>query len=722
MMRRWSKNCCFIHPVSFCLFIAVTCLVSNASEGYGQVDSITRNLSQLTVDWHADQAGTWIITDSNQRNCARGRQVPGANHIAIDKIANAEDLRIVFTPTQGETSAVSIPGQPLLSNLSKPAGSSVIYQLPIRTYFARGLGRSLSGTMNDLSDERLQSLRELGVDYLWLTGIVEHADLRQTDPDVVKGDAGSYYAVYDNWDVAGELGNLSDFSALIERAHNHQLRVLIDLVPNHTARFHRTDIACKQDIDFGKNDHRDVFFDRDNSYYYISSSPTSVFVPPPQNDPLGRDGQFDTNVFNAGLQLESPARVTGNNIISATPTVDDWFETAKLNYGFDLQRRIGFFEPRPRTWDLMVDVGNYWLTKGVDGFRVDFAHSVPIEFWRFFASRIRAVQPNAFLLAEAYETDDVMRLPGFSYEALLDAGFDTVFNSDLYQRLKRQSRSSSDIRLVAANSLPWARPEVVGKGYQFTQFVENHDEIRASSRDFSPRLGDSESRSKLGFAYTAFSALLPGHINIQGGQEVGEDASVLGPFSASDHECCRTSIFDFVYQEKVRDWLNDNASQATEALRDSYQRLLNLKHEPSFSARHSTRSPTYFDLTSANQYGDQVFWVLSYVRTVDGDPYLVVMNSDPFHSHSTTVHFTEADGQDSLGVLRAMGIENNNHRYVFEEVLTHPGFQPHDPAVSGDGLPGWVLYKQGNIPSGLFLGDIPPGSTMVFKLTAMAVE
>lgn len=695
------------------LVLVIALWAESEKTALGGTETVVRGMSELSVDWSATEAGSWILVDANQRECAKGTQSPGFNHLSIGKIANAEELRLVLRPGRGSQSVITIPGKPLLSGLPKPQGSSVIYQLPIRTYFGKGAGRALTGTMNDLSDEVLSSIKQLGVDYLWLTGMIEHASLRQTDPDVVKGDAGSYYAIYDNWDVAGELGNLSEFSSLIERAHNHQLRVLIDLVPNHTARFHRTDIACKQAIDFGRNDRPDLFFDGNNSYYYIPSSPPSVFRPPPQFGAAGRDGTFDVDIFTPGVQLESPARVTGNNIISANPVKGDWFETAKLNYGFDLQRRMGFYEPRPRTWDLMTDVAAYWLNKGVDGFRVDFAHSVPIEFWRYFAAEMKRLQPNSFLLAEAYETDEYMRLPGFSYEALMDAGFDTVFNSDLYHKLLRQSRNPTDVRSVDPAGLPAMRHEVVSKGYQFTQFMENHDEIRAAFEDFSPRLADRESRARLGLAFTAFSALLPGHINIQGGQELEEDASQFGPFAGNDG---RTSIFDFVSQNHVQAWLEGRSVPSAAQLRQSYQRLLALKHQPAFSSIHSHQSPTFFDLVPANQHGDQALWVISYVRVIDGEAYVVVLNADPFQPHLATIHFTERTGQDSLGVLTSMGITNDNQRFFFEEVFSQPGFRPVDPAVSGGGLPGWVLYRQGGIPSGLFLGQVPPGSTMVFKV------
>jgi glycosidase len=364
--------------------------------------TVTRAGSHLAVQLNAAYAGTWTIEDDAGHVCATGNVGPGANSIHLEKIAAPTDVRLRLTTRHGDDVVSEIPGIVRRSKLLKPDRDAVIYQVPVRTYVARGNGRAQVGTFNALNDATLREIHDLGVDYLWLTGVLEQASLDQTDPDVVKGEAGSYYAIYDSWDVSGQLGTLDDFDALIDRAHAAGLRVLIDFVSNHTARMHRTDIACKQHLDFGRSDKTDVSFDQDNNYYYIVDS---HFTPPPQNGVAGADGVFDTDVFAPGVQPEAPARVTGNDIVSASPGISDWFETVKLNYGWDLVHKQAFYTPTPRTWEQMLDVARYWIDKGVDGFRLDFAHAVPIEFWRHFAAELKAVQPQVFLLAEAYESD-----------------------------------------------------------------------------------------------------------------------------------------------------------------------------------------------------------------------------------------------------------------------------------------------------------------------------
>lgn len=675
--------------------------------------TIDRQGSKLRVTWQSDEAGNWELVAGDGNVCASGRYSQGDNQISLDKVAAPTDMQLRLTSIDGADHApfeFAVPGIKRLSRLTKPTRASIIYQVPVRTYLAKGNGAAQTGKLNDLTAARLAEIRDLGADYLWLTGVLEHVARSQTDPDVVKGDAGSYYAIYDNWDVSDELGTLADFEALVDRAHAAGLRILVDFVANHTARMHRTDVACKQHMDFGRGDRTDREFDRDNNYYYM---PGTTFTPPAQAA-QGTDGVFDTDIFAQGVQLEQPARVTGNDIVSPNPPVGDWFETVKLNYGWDLRHRRANYDPRPRTWNQMIDVAKYWVEKGVDGFRVDYAHAVPIEFWRTFASELKKVQPEVFLLAEAYEGDLRMRLPGFSYYAMLDAGFDSVYDSEMYWKMHGQVERPGDMASAAPFRSPAFQGNVVDRGFMFTHYMENHDEQRVASRNFAQWL-ERPDRADLGLAYSAYLGLLPGHFLIHGGQEVQEDASVFGPYAGDNG---KTSIFDYIYQSQTRLWVNGTRPQWMVDFRRRYQDLLELKRRPAFSAVHKTSAPSLVDLYGANFAKDQAKWINSYVRYSGNDRYLVVTNGDPFVAHAATIHLTVRDDEDTFGALRALGIENGDRRYVFTEVFSRKNWIPHDPAVPGDGMPGKALHKAGGVPSGLFLGDVPPRTTYVFKVTS----
>lgn len=663
---------------------------------------IERTPSALRVTLDTAPAPSWELRTASGHLCARGGQEAVIN---VAKIASDEDLRLDLKDGQ----VIDIPAHNKLSSLPKAVGDAVIYQVPVRTYFAKGAGKSETGRLEHFTDEVLHDIKEMGVDYLWMTGLLEALSPDNSDVDVVKGDAGSYYAVTDNWDISSQVGTLDDFDRFVDRAHAAGLRVLMDLVVNHTARVHRTDIACKGDIDFGKGDDVNEFFANGNNYFHL---PGTSFQPPAPGGRPG-DGVFDTDIFTPGVQLESPALVTGNNVTSSQPRTSDWFETVKLNYGFDFTTGRTFYTPRPRTWDQMLDVARYWVDKGADGFRIDMAHAVPVEFYRYLTTELRRVNPSVFFIAEAYEADTGLRSPGFSYDALFNAGIDSVFNKEFYDRLREQGSSPGRFYGARLADSPALRPSLLSAGRTFTNFLENHDEIRVASRYFSDTVSTREQRANMGYALSSYAALMPAHFLFQGGQELGEDANIVGPFGGDNG---RTSIFDFVYQSETRRWLQGIRSGYAGELRNRYSAMLHLKKQVPFNLPHTAAAPTFADLHEANWSSQQSYWIGSYVRWSHGEGYLVVTNSDPVNAHDATIHFTYARGADPIGAMSALGIADDATRWRFTEVLGRSGWQPHDPNIPGDGVPGWVLYKTAGVPSGLYLGEIPPASTYVFKI------
>jgi glycosidase len=671
---------------------------------------VVRTEGKLTVDLDDQAVAGWEIADGDGRPCAAGT----GGRVVVPKIASDVDVTVkVKDAGGGVLRTLHVPGRKHPSALPKPSGDVVIYQLPIRTYFATGVGPEATGRLQDVSDTTLQEIRALGADYIWVTGLLAAASSENTDADVVKGDAGSYYAIVDNWDVNPQLGTLDDFGAFLDRAHGAGLRVLVDLVVNHTARVHRTGVACKGSLDFGRGDQTGSFFQPGNNYFYIQGT---TFVPPPRGNCQGCDGQFDTDIYAPGIQLEQPARVTGNNVTSAAPRSGDWFETAKLNYGFDFTSAQGRYDPRPKTWDQVLDVAKYWTDKGVDGFRIDVAHAVPVEFWRWFVPQLKAVQANAFLVAEAYEGDAGVGVPGFNFESFFDAGIDTIFNHDLYTHALDQAQQANrqyGVRLAETAAL---RPYVVRNGYTFTNFMEDHDEVRVGSRYFAPHVNDLGRRAQLGQALSGYLALMPAHFLLQGGQEVAEDASVMGGFNGDNG---KTSIFDFVYQSETLKWLKGERPADITAFRARYQALLQLKHTPPFSLPHTVDQPTFTDLHEGNWMAEQSLWVGAYLRhSSAGGAYLVVSNTDAANGHEVTLHFTYAKDQDPFGALAAAGIADGNRRYRFTEVYARPGWVPKDPNLPTDAVPGWVLFQETGVPSGLYLGVVPPATTYVFKIEA----
>lgn len=683
-----------------CLLCA---LVLAATPGFAE-PHVIRTQSRLEVTLDSPPASSWVLETAGGYPCASGGKDA---KIVVPKIANDANLKLKL----GSATTIDIPANVKLSSLPKVDRDAVIYQVPVRTYFARGVGKQQTGRLDQFTPEILRQIKDMGADYLWMTGLLEALSPDNSDVDVVKGDAGSYYAVTDNWDINPQVGTLEDFDRFIDRAHAAGLRVLMDLVVNHTARVHRTDVACKAGLDFGKHDDTGVFFANGNNYFHLNHDTT--FEPPAPGSRPG-DGVFDTDIFTDGVQYESPALVTGDNVAESQPRTSNWFETVKLSYGYDFNSGRTEYSPRPRTWDQMLDVARYWVEKGVDGFRIDMAHSVPLDFYRYMTGELRKVNPAVFFVAEAYESDSSLRVPGFSYEGLFASGIDTVFNKEFYDRLREQGESPGRMYGARLVDSPALRPAILSAGRVFTNFLENHDEIRVASHYFAKNVGTREQRAHLGYALASFGALMPAHFLIQGGQELGEDANIVGPFGG---DTGRTSIFDFIYQSETRRWLLGERSAFQDELRNRYRAMLQLKKTSPFNLAHTAAEPSFVDLHEANWSSNQSYWIGAYVRYArNGDAFLVVTNSDAVHGHEATIHFTYVKDLDPLGALTAAGIANDTRRWKFTEVLGNPGFQPHDPNIQGAGVPGWVLFRNSGVPSGLFLGEIPPAMTYVFKI------
>ena len=465
----------------------------------------------------------------------------------------------------------------------------VIYQVFPR-YFGND-GRNIpSGTIeengcgkfSDFTKDALKSISELGVTHIWYTGVLEHAT--QTDyikdgvcrdhPAVVKGKAGSPYAIKDYYDVACDLADvlserLDEFSALVQRTHDAGLKVIIDFVPNHVARKYHSDVKPEGVRDFGQDDFKKHAFDPYNSFYYIVDQ---QFKP-----------DFDLHA-PCGCYEEYPAKATGNDCFTANPTKNDWYETVKLNYGVDyLGGGKKHFDPVPATWFKMLHILEYWASKGVDGFRCDMAEMVPVEFWGWVIPRLKANNPTLIFIAEVYN-------PSLYWEYIHQGHFDFLYDKEgMYNTL----RSIIEGHASASNITHcWQSTNDIQQ--HMLGFLENHDEQRIAS-DF--------------FAKNPFKAI-PGmfvlttyHKNpvmIYAGQELGERGMFAEGFSGLDG---RSTIFDYWSIDSLVAWKNGgkwNTEKLTaeqQTLRQTYQKLLTISTQ-----EEAIRDGSFFDLQYANKH------------------------------------------------------------------------------------------------------------------------
>ena len=257
------------------------------------------------------------------------------------------------------------------------------------------------GKFSDFTSKALHEIRSLGCTHIWYTGIIEHATqtdytrygIRKDNPHIVKGKAGSPYAIKDYYDVDPDLAEnpqnrMKEFEALVTRTHEAGLKVIIDFVPNHVARQYHSDQKPSGTKDLGEDDNTEIHFSPENNFYYI---PRQAFC-----------GQFP---LGEGVEKyhEYPAKATGNDCFGAYPGINDWYETVKLNYGIDyLNNRQTYFDPIPDTWIKMRDILLFWASKQIDGFRCDMAEMVPVAFWGWVIPQIKEKYPHIDFIAEVY--------------------------------------------------------------------------------------------------------------------------------------------------------------------------------------------------------------------------------------------------------------------------------------------------------------------------------
>ena len=507
------------------------------------------------------------------------------------------------------------------------------------------------GKFNDFTDKALSEIKDLGVTHIWYTGVPHHnviTDYSQygisnDDPDIVKGRAGSPYAVKDYYNVNPDLAEsvenrLQEFEALITRTHKAGLKLIIDIVPNHVARNYQSLTNPVGITDFGADDDTSLQYHVNNNFYY---NPGEAFKLPNWENgyqPLGGK----SHPMADGLFEENPAKWTGNGSRASQPNMNDWYETVKVNYGVDpdgkkdfdelpegydnedYKKHYKFWQDKtvPSSWVKFKDIALYWTDKGVDGFRFDMAEMVPVEFWSYMNSHIKMKNPNAFLLAEVYQPHlyrDYIKIGKMDYL------YDKV---QLYDTLKHVMQGYG-----STNAIPPILDELSDIEHHMLHFLENHDEQRIASPDFA----GSADKGKPAMVVSATSTTAPTMIYF--GQEFGEAAQEDLGFG----DPTRTSIFDYGSVPSVVRWVNDkkfDGGQLTKDeknLRDFYKRLLN------FTIASEALMGNYQDIHHYNQqhtewYNDKV---LSFVRWSANEQLIIISNFNAENTYGFDLQLPE---------------------------------------------------------------------------------
>lgn len=491
---------------------------------------------------------------------------------------------------------------------------AIIYQIFTRLFGNTNTTRKHNGTLTDngcgklnaFTPAVLRRIKELGATHVWYTGVIRHATttdytrygIPRQHPAVVKGNAGSPYAITDYYDIDPDLATnvekrMNEFESLVKRTHKAGLKMIIDFVPNHVARQYKSTAKPKGIADFGENDNTGMQFSPQNNFYYC---PEQSFA-------------ADIDLYH-GEELpyeEFPAKATGNDCFGNRPGRNDWYETVKLNYGVDYCDASGVsthFSPTPDTWKKMLDILLFWAGKGVDAFRCDMAEMVPSAFWQWVTTEVRKKHHNVKFIGEVYN-------PG-RYREYINAGFDYLYDKvGMYDSLRDVvcgHRSATDI------TRQWQTNDDIADHMLY--FLENHDEQRIASDFFA---GDA----RKGIPALMTSALMRTNpFMLYAGQEYGERGMDEEGFSGRDG---RTTIFDYWSVDSLIHGYSSRRQLTKEekSIEATYKKVLNIA-----TSEKAVTEGKFFDLmyvnpTSADFNADRQY---VFLRSNEDDLMIVLAN------------------------------------------------------------------------------------------------
>ncbi|MGX8689615.1 MAG: alpha-amylase family glycosyl hydrolase [Bacteroidaceae bacterium] len=433
-----------------------------------------------------------------------------------------------------------------------------------------------SGKLNSFTPVVLDNIKSMGVTHIWFTGLIAHASctdyskfgIPASHPGTVKGQAGSPYAIRDYYDIDPDLAvsvpdRMEEFESLLARVHAAGMKFVMDFVPNHVAREYRSTAKPAGVKDLGETDNRELSFSPQNNFYYLPGQQLS--------------GEPDWGGYK-----EFPARATGNDKFSATPSYSDWYETVKLNYGVDYAAGGQHcFDPVPDTWKKMLDILLFWAAKGVDAFRCDMAEMVPVQFWDWAVSRVKKAHRNIRFIAEIYN-------PGSYWDYINIGHFDYIYDKvGLYDTLRAVTEGRE-----SATAITRCWQQIGYNGPHMLHFMENHDEQRIASRFFA----EKAVKGRPAMIVSALMDTCP--VMVYAGQEVGEPGMDQEGFSGLDG---RTTIFDYWAPDTLTRlyndgrWDDERLTVPERELRHFYSTLLRICNQ-----ENCIRNGKFFDLMYVN--------------------------------------------------------------------------------------------------------------------------
>jgi neopullulanase len=318
--------------------------------------------------------------------------------------------------------------------------------------------------------EHLDYLKDLGVTTLWLTPIVKNGATE---------DYHGYGAV-DLYAVEPHLGSLRDYQELVSAAHQQQLKIVFDIVPNHVGPKHPW--AAKPPLP--------DWFHGTVQHHMNSSAPVNgTFYGEGENQ--GHD------LFEALVDPHAPPQLSRN-------LTEGWF----VNLLPDMNTE------NPAVAQYLLQNAIWWTeASGLDGFRVDTFPYVSRQFWARWHAGLRRIYPQLTTIGEVFHPD--ARVTSFfaggrkRYDGI-DTGASTLFDYPMYFVLRNvllNGTPAGRIADVLRDDALYPRPQ------ELVTFFGNHDVTR-----FASAKGSSAAKLKLAFALTLTLRGIP---ELYYGDEIG---------------------------------------------------------------------------------------------------------------------------------------------------------------------------------------------------------
>jgi alpha-amylase len=345
---------------------------------------------------------------------------------------------------------------PALNELVSHWPHGVFYEIFVMAYYDSN--QDGIGDINGMT-EKLDYLQEMGVEGLWLMPI-------SPSPSYHK------YDVIDYYDIDPEYGTLSDFKTFVQEAHRRNIKVIIDLVVNHSSSEHPW---FKEALSSVNSPYRD--------WYVWANEDTKIL----------ERGEWGQQVWHG----------SGANRYYGV----FWGGMPDLNFD------------NPEVRETYKDIGIFWLEEvGVDGFRLDAAkHIFPDEekennyaWWQEFRAAMQEVNEDVFLVGEIWA-------PATVVGPYLEDGLNSAFNFDLSEKILSSSKGQSDTG--SASSLERIRKYFLNLSEEYidSTFITNHDMNRVMSE-----LRGNEEQAKMA---ASLLLTLPGSPFIYYGEEIGMEGA-----------------------------------------------------------------------------------------------------------------------------------------------------------------------------------------------------